>query len=105
RLRSPPLHACLRSSPTRRSSDLETGLDQPLKDIVYVTNLDDSGEGSFREALSGGDRYVLFKVAGTITLHSPIQIRDNNIYIAGRSEEHTSELQSREKLVCRLLLE
>src|SRR5690606_29010786 len=25
--------------------------------------------------------------------------------IAGRSEEHTSELQSREKLVCRLLLE
>src|SRR5690606_39917011 len=25
--------------------------------------------------------------------------------ICGRSEEHTSELQSREKLVCRLLLE
>src|SRR5690606_21746502 len=25
--------------------------------------------------------------------------------LAGRSEEHTSELQSREKLVCRLLLE
>src|SRR5207302_8668160 len=25
--------------------------------------------------------------------------------VAGRSEEHTSELQSREKLVCRLLLE
>src|SRR5690606_39994853 len=26
-------------------------------------------------------------------------------YIEGRSEEHTSELQSRENLVCRLLLE
>src|SRR5690606_40751492 len=26
------------------------------------------------------------------------------LVIAGRSEEHTSELQSREKLVCRLLL-
>src|SRR5690606_41652409 len=26
-------------------------------------------------------------------------------YIQGRSEEHTSELQSRENLVCRLLLE
>src|SRR5690606_40352722 len=28
-----------------------------------------------------------------------------NIDVAGRSEEHTSELQSRENLVCRLLLE
>src|SRR5690606_26420994 len=27
------------------------------------------------------------------------------LYLAGRSEEHTSELQSRENLVCRLLLE
>src|SRR5690606_40606140 len=30
---------------------------------------------------------------------------DKNIYGETRSEEHTSELQSREKLVCRLLLE
>src|SRR5690606_29663424 len=29
----------------------------------------------------------------------------NSLYVAGRSEEHTSELQSRENLVCRLLLE
>src|SRR5690606_40893179 len=29
----------------------------------------------------------------------------NKAPAAGRSEEHTSELQSREKLVCRLLLE
>src|SRR5690606_39815869 len=28
-----------------------------------------------------------------------------NIYIVARSEEHTSELQSRENIVCRLLLE
>src|SRR3712207_7896714 len=28
-----------------------------------------------------------------------------NVYIIGRSEEHTSELQSRQYLVCRLLLE
>src|SRR5690606_41006126 len=27
------------------------------------------------------------------------------VHVAGRSEEHTSELQSRENLVCRLLLE
>src|SRR5690606_12314069 len=30
---------------------------------------------------------------------------DNARNVAGRSEEHTSELQSRENLVCRLLLE
>src|SRR3989449_7419068 len=31
--------------------------------------------------------------------------RDNDFYVAWRSEEHTSELQSRLHLVCRLLLE
>src|SRR5690606_41974003 len=31
--------------------------------------------------------------------------RDADVYGVGRSEEHTSELQSRENLVCRLLLE
>src|SRR3712207_7333539 len=30
---------------------------------------------------------------------------ENNTSVAGRSEEHTSELQSRQYLVCRLLLE
>src|SRR5690606_41428440 len=39
-----------------------------------------------------------------------VQVRNNgnqtvNINMSGRSEEHTSELQSRENLVCRLLLE
>src|SRR5690606_41181547 len=37
------------------------------------------------------------------------QIKNNTLYISSkfqpRSEEHTSELQSRENLVCRLLLE
>src|SRR5690606_40388941 len=30
---------------------------------------------------------------------------DGHVAVEGRSEEHTSELQSRENLVCRLLLE
>src|SRR3712207_7124285 len=30
---------------------------------------------------------------------------DGNVYLRARSEEHTSELQSRQYLVCRLLLE
>src|SRR5690606_39458794 len=31
--------------------------------------------------------------------------KENDVYLGDRSEEHTSELQSRENLVCRLLLE
>src|SRR3712207_8459929 len=47
-------------------------------------------------------------------LHDPLaalvlldarQVGDDVVEAAGRSEEHTSELQSRQYLVCRLLLE
>src|SRR3712207_8183420 len=37
--------------------------------------------------------------------HRVIEILVNDIRFFGRSEEHTSELQSRQYLVCRLLLE
>src|SRR5690606_41166292 len=37
--------------------------------------------------------------------HAPDWVRTVRIDTPGRSEEHTSELQSRENLVCRLLLE
>src|SRR2546421_12150924 len=37
--------------------------------------------------------------------HHGIQVSDYEILSRGRSEEHTSELQSRSDLVCRLLLE
>src|SRR5690606_39627960 len=37
--------------------------------------------------------------------HCVAAIEAVNVLIGNRSEEHTSELQSREKLVCRLLLE
>src|SRR5690606_26064783 len=48
--------------------------------------------------------YALIGLALTLaTVTLPIQFEGN--YITIRSEEHTSELQSRENLVCRLLLE
>src|SRR5690606_39389389 len=51
-------------------------------------------------AAEGDDRFALR--LGAMQIDSDNTIRGNtNI----RSEEHTSELQSREKLVCRLLLE
>src|SRR5258707_8903130 len=36
---------------------------------------------------------------------SEVQFRDKLDFLSDRSEEHTSELQSRQYLVCRLLLE
>src|SRR5690606_41729038 len=35
----------------------------------------------------------------------PVQLLSQEVQLPPRSEEHTSELQSRENLVCRLLLE
>ena len=46
--------------------------------IVHVTNLNDSGAGSFREAVSGADpKIVVFDVAGVIPLTRDLTIGDN----------------------------
>src|SRR2546428_6087712 len=44
-------------------------------------------------------------VTDTIEFGTRYMPRWNTISISGRSEEHTSELQSRSDIVCRLLLE
>lgn len=54
-------------------------------EIYYVTNLNDEGEGSLRDALSRGDRTILFKVCGTIRLTKTLEIKRNNITIAGQT--------------------
>src|SRR5690606_41759771 len=92
-------HRDLHSFPTRRSSDLEAvpggdgshvagdGLGDDRRDAVGVR-----GEGGF-----DGGRVVVGHHDG---------VGGGGGGDAGRrSEEHTSELQSRENLVCRLLLE
>jgi rhamnogalacturonyl hydrolase YesR/pectate lyase len=54
--------------------------------ICEVTTLNDSGPGSFREALAAhGPRTVVFRVAGTIQLRSPIVITEGNLTVAGQT--------------------
>lgn len=53
-------------------------------EIVHVTNLNDSGEGSFREAVSKPNRIVIFDVGGTIELKSDVSVQ-SNITIAGQT--------------------
>jgi hypothetical protein len=52
--------------------------------MYHVTNLNDSGAGSFRDAVGTGDRIVVFDVGGYIRLTSTVLVR-SNITIAGQS--------------------
>src|SRR5690606_42095685 len=85
-------HAALRdlhSFPTRRSSDLSSPITTTLLSFSMAAR---------RPRLMALPmvRFCTVDEAGTSTL---------GWVVADRSEEHTSELQSRENLVCRLLLE
>lgn len=54
--------------------------------VITVTNLNDSGPGSFREACEmGGARIVVFNVSGIIRLETPIVVRAPYITIAGQT--------------------
>lgn len=52
--------------------------------VYRVTNLNDSGSGSFRDAVSSKNRIVVFDVAGVIALKSDISFKDN-ITILGQT--------------------
>ncbi|MFW6279054.1 MAG: hypothetical protein ACOC2G_02585 [Bacillota bacterium] len=55
-------------------------------EVYRVTNLEDNGPGSLREAVEAeGPRIVVFDVAGTIFLDSPLTIKNPHITIAGNT--------------------
>lgn len=52
--------------------------------IYLVTNLNDSGAGSFRDAVSQPGRFVIFKVGGIVNLQSVVAVAANTT-IAGQT--------------------
>src|SRR5690606_39433224 len=102
RLRPP---AAPPSCPTRRSSDLRTRWGLRMRAVgEHPQAADTVGINVART------RYMNVLIAGAVAgmggaFYTLVSVpRFNPEMTAGRSEEHTSELQSRENLVCRLLL-
>jgi hypothetical protein len=53
-------------------------------EVYIVTNLDDSGPGSLRDAVSQPNRTVVFEVGGTITIESQL-VFSSNLTVAGQT--------------------
>src|SRR5690606_41511454 len=92
------IQADLRTSPTRRSSDLRVH----LYDRLFADPHPDGGDKDFLTCLSPKSRETVNAWLEPGTVAAPGATWQ---FERLRSEEHTSELQSRENLVCRLLLE
>jgi len=53
-------------------------------EVYHVTNLNDSGAGSLRDAVSAPNRIVVFDVGGVINITTRIVVH-SNIYVAGQT--------------------
>src|SRR5699024_12583684 len=92
-------------SPTRRPSDLAvTGRCQQLNRAVSVEEVQDMVENQLMDvqAHDVARHYITYRYVQNLKRQT--NTTDERI-LSLRSEEHTSELQSRFDLVCRLLLE
>src|SRR5690606_41280577 len=98
-------HLDLHSFPTRRSSDLEDTFQLQLKDgqAKVVQGDEEVADCILKMSFKSFQQFLTGKLSGTVAfMTGKLKLKGD---ISKRSEEHTSELQSRENLVCRLLLE
>src|SRR5690606_41692119 len=95
----------LSPSPTRRSSDLKAESSEVDTNQRHISAaVGDGARGIEQRAVTAkGDDDIGGRRQCVAVDDGPARIRTGKA--GGRSEEHTSELQSRENLVCRLLLE
>src|SRR5690606_41615933 len=93
------------SFPTRRSSDL------PAPAVILMAGLQGAGKtttvAKLAKHLKGKRRKKVMVVSADVYRPAAIEqlrtlAQQVDVMFFPRSEEHTSELQSREKLVCRL---
>src|SRR5690606_40661904 len=90
--------------PSRRSSDLKHGLQLELAAVSLDIGTSHREQGPDKGPPAGPH------AGQTSSPRAPQEAHKDRLrlivgLVAQRSEEHTSELQSRENLVCRLLLE
>src|SRR5690606_41635764 len=97
------LHRGLPSFPTRRSSE-SLRRDRAVGMLAYGQSNEilqpDRGERQFNRIL---ETLAVLRAEGEVPVQDMLYAETH--LFPRRSEEHTSELQSRENLVCRLLLE
>src|SRR5690606_41823615 len=92
------------SVPTRRSSDLAKDV-VALCEKLLTSEKDKSRRARLHVEIGRLYETTLPDLNVALTHFQKSHTLDPTLESATRSEEHTSELQSREKLVCRLLLE